>query len=54
MTEEGFELHMAVNHLGLFLISNLLLPLLHKTITLNRFDFENKNELYKTHNENGK
>ena len=35
MTEDGFELHMAANHLGHFLLTNLLLPLLCKTAAEN-------------------
>ena len=32
MTEDDFELHFATNHLALFLLSNLLLPLIYKTV----------------------
>ena len=32
MTEDDFELHFATNHLALFLLSNLLLPLMYKTV----------------------
>ena len=53
MTEEGLELHMAVNHLGPFLLSNLLLPILHKTIMLKRFDIQNTNNTSKSQNGNG-
>ena len=53
MTEEGLELHMAVNHLGPFLLSNLLLPILHKTIMLKRFDIQNTNNTCKSQNGNG-
>ena len=36
MTEEGFELHTATNHLGHFLLANLLIPLLLKTVSIKR------------------
>ena len=35
MTEDGFELHMASNHFGHFLLTNLLLPLLRRTAARN-------------------
>lgn len=54
MTEEGFELHLAVNYLGPFLLSNLLLPIMHKTITLKRLDCDGQNEKHKIENESGK
>ncbi len=38
MTEDGFELHAAANHLSLFLLSNLFLPLFHKTIQIKRIN----------------
>ena len=38
MTEDGFELHTAANHLSLFLLSNLFLPLFHKTIQIKRIN----------------
>ena len=36
MTEDGFELHMASNHFGHFLLTNLLLPLLRRTAARNK------------------
>ena len=34
MTEDNLELHMATNHLGHFLLTKLLLPLLYRTADL--------------------
>ena len=41
MTEDGFELHMASNHFGHFLLTNLLLPLLRRTAADNMTDSPN-------------